>query len=209
MKFYYAPGTISVATGLLLQEAGLDHTPVALNFADGDQTKPDYLALNPKGRVPALVTDQGILTETGAIAEYIGSLAPDKNLVPADPWQAAQMRSVCYYLASTMHVNHAHGPRGIRWADSDAALADMKAKMPRTMADSCTFIEENCTFAPFVMGQEMTIADPWLFAICCWLETDNVDVDHFPRIKAHRAMMAARPSAAAIRAYGLLTKDFA
>ncbi len=209
MKFYYAPGTISVATGLLLQEAGLDHTPVALNFADGDQTKPDYLALNPKGRVPALVTDQGILTETGAIAEFIAAQVPDKGIVPADPWQAAQMRSVCYYLAATMHVNHAHGPRGIRWADSDAALADMKAKMPRTMADSCTFIEENCALAPFVMGEQMTIADPWLFAICCWLEMDKVDVDRFPRIKAHRAMMAARPSAAAIRDYGLLTKDFA
>ncbi|MBY5986820.1 glutathione S-transferase family protein [Roseovarius atlanticus] len=209
MKFYYAPGTIAVATGLLLRESGLDHTPVAVDFANAGQTKPDYLAINPKGRVPALVTDQGILTETGAIAEYIASLVPEKHLVPADPWQAAQMRSICYYLAATMHVNHAHGPRGIRWADSDAALADMKAKMPQTMAQSCTFIEDTCTFAPFVMGEQMTIADPWLFAICCWLETDNVDVDRFPRIKAHRAMMAARPSAAAIRDYGLLTKDFA
>jgi glutathione S-transferase len=209
MKFYYAPGTISVATGFLLEEAGLDYTPVAVDFAKTEQTGPDYLGINPKGRVPALVTDHGILTETGAIAEYLASRAPGKNLVPTDPWQAAQMRSVCYYLAATMHVNHAHGPRGIRWADSDAALADMKAKMPQNMTDSCTFIEDTCAFTPFVMGDTMTIADPWLFAICCWLEMDKVDADRFPRIKAHRAMMSARPAANAIRAYGLLTKDFA
>ena len=208
MKFYYAPGTISVATGLLLQESGLDHTPVLVDFASAEQTKPDYLALNPKGRVPALVTDQGILTETGAIGEFIAAQVPDKALVPTDPWQAAQMRAVCYYLASTFHVNHAHGRRGIRWADNDASLQDMKAKMPQTMTDSCRFIEDNCALAPFVMGERMTIADPWLFAICCWLEMDKVDVDQFPRIKAHRAMMSARPSAQAIRAYGLLTKDF-
>jgi glutathione S-transferase len=209
MKFYYAPGTIAVATGLLLEEAGLDYTPLALSFADGDQTSPDFLALNPKGRVPALVTDQGILTETGAIAEFIAAQVPEKRLVPNDPWDAAQLRAVCYYLASTMHVNHAHGPRGVRWADSDEAIADMKAKMPRTMAESCAYIEDTCALSPFVMGKNMTIADPWLFAICCWLEMDQVDVDRFPKIKAHRAMMSARPSAAAIRDYGLLTKDFA
>lgn len=209
MKFYYAPGTISVATGFLLEEARLAYTPVAVDFAKTEQTSPDYLGINPKGRVPALVTDHGILTETGAICEYVASLAPDKQFVPADAWQAAHMRSVCYYLASTMHVNHAHGPRGIRWADSDSAIAGMRAKMPQNMAQSCAFIEETCALSPFVMGETMTIADPWLFAICCWLEMDKVDVGRFPNIKSHRAMMSARPAADAIRAYGLLTKDFA
>lgn len=204
MKFYYSPGSVAVATGMLLEEAGLDYDPIRLNFADGDQAKSDYLAINPKGRVPALVTDRGILTETGAIAEFIAAHVPEKGLVPTDPFEAAQMRSICYYLASTFHVNHAHGARGARWADSPAALADMRAKMPQNMTNSCAFIEEACALDPFVMGGQMTIADPWLFVVSTWLEGDHVDVGQFPRLMAHRAMMGVRPSADAIRRYGLL-----
>ncbi len=117
MKFYCAPNTIAVATAVLLEETGLEYEPVILNFATGEQAKPKYQAINPKGRVPAIVTDHGILTETGAIAEYLAGLVPDKALVPSDPWAAAQMRAVMYYLASTFHVNHAHNRRGSRWAE--------------------------------------------------------------------------------------------
>ena len=128
MKFYFAPGTIAIATGMLLEEASLTYDPVPLNFAKGEQTAPEFLAINPKGRVPALVTNQGILTETGAIAEFIAAQVPDLGLVPTDPFAAAQMRAITFYLASTFHVNHAHGPRGIRWADNEASLQDMRTK---------------------------------------------------------------------------------
>ncbi len=204
MKFFYAPGTVAIATGLLLEEVGLPFEAVRLSFADGEQTKPDYRAINPKGRVPALVTEQGILTETGAIAEFIAAQVPALGLVPDDPWQAAQMRAVTYYLASTFHVNHAHGPRGIRWANEESSLADMRAKLPSTMTESCNYIEDNCALAPFVMGAEMTIADPWLFAICTWLEGDGVDINNHPKLAAHFALMSARPSARRIKKYGLL-----
>ncbi|MGJ8556648.1 MAG: glutathione S-transferase N-terminal domain-containing protein, partial [Sulfitobacter geojensis] len=77
LKLYYFPGTISVAVAVTLQEAGLEYDPVKVDFAAAEQTKPDFLALNPKGRVPALVTDKGtILTETGALLDYIADLKP-------------------------------------------------------------------------------------------------------------------------------------
>ncbi|MEM9497093.1 MAG: glutathione S-transferase family protein [Pseudomonadota bacterium] len=204
MKFFYAPSTISVATGLLLEEAGVEYERQPLDMQKSEQTSPDYLAINPKGRVPALVTDKGILTETGAIAEYIATLAPEKRLVPQDPWQAAQMRSVCYYLASTFHINHAHRRRGYRWASETSSHEDMSRNVPRTMAESCAFIEASCALDPYVMGADFTIADPWLFAICTWLEGDEVDITGFPRLAAHYSRIAERRSAAALRAYGLL-----
>ncbi|MEM1364007.1 MAG: glutathione S-transferase N-terminal domain-containing protein, partial [Pseudomonadota bacterium] len=139
MKFYCAPKSISVATGLLLEEAGLDYEPVLLDFSKGEQTSSDYLAINPKGRVPALITDQGILTETGAIAEYIAHQAPGMDLAPNEAWDAAQMRAICYYLASTFHVNHAHRRRGYRWVSEEDSLKDMSANVPRTMAESCRY----------------------------------------------------------------------
>lgn len=204
MKFYCAPNTISVATAIILEETGLSYDPVILNMANADQTKPEYLAINPKGRVPALVTDDGILTETGAVLEYLCALAPDAGLVPSDPWAAAHMRAVTYYLASTFHVNHAHKKRGHRWANDSAALDDMTAKVPETMGQSCAYIEETCALSPFVMGADMTIADPWLFTICTWLEGDGVDIRAYPKLAAHFDLMTARPSVGAMRTMGLL-----
>ena len=120
MQLYYAKGTIAIAVAIALHEAGVEFEPVRLDFKAGEQTRPDYHAINPKGRVPALVTDQGILTETAAILEHIADLAPAAGLRPSDPWQAAKMREAMLYLASTMHVNHAHRARGHRWADDEA-----------------------------------------------------------------------------------------
>ena len=205
MKFYCAPGTISAATAIMLEEAGLTYEPVMLNFAEADQTRPDYHAINPKGRVPALVTDDGILTETGAILEYIAGHMPGQTLVPQDPWAAAQTRSVMYYLASTFHVNHAHRMRGHRWADQQASFKDMTAKVPETMGQSCAFVEENCALSPYVMGDDMTVTDPWLFTICTWLQGDGVDITAYPRLSAHFDMINARPSVAAVRELGLLS----
>ena len=204
MKFYYAPKTISVATAVMLEETGLPYDGIKVDFANQEQTGPDYLAINPKGRVPALVTDAGILTETGAILEYLATQAPDKVSIPADPWAAAQLRSVMYYLASTFHVNPAHLRRGHRWASEESSFRDMTAKVPETMAASARFIEENCALSPFVMGETITPADPWLFAICTWLEGDGVDIRDTPKLAAHFDMMNARASVAAVRAMGIL-----
>ena len=196
MQLYYAPNTIALASLILCEEAGVDVTPIRLDFSNGEQTKPDYAKVNPKGRVPALVTDQGILTETIAILEY---LAPD--MVPTDPWDAARMREVMTYLASTMHVNHAHKMRGHRWADRDTSHADMTAKVPETMTASCTYVESKL-IGPFVMGETLTLADPYLFTVCTWLEGDGVDVSAFPKITAFRAAMEARASVKKARAEG-------
>ncbi|WP_371225598.1 glutathione S-transferase family protein [Roseovarius sp. 2305UL8-3] len=204
MKVYCAPNTISVATIVLLEETSIPYEPIIISLAKGDQTTPEYHAINPKGRVPAVVTDDGILTETGAIMEYLAALAPTLGLVPTNVWQAGQMRSVMYYLAATMHVNHAHKMRGHRWADNDASYKDMTAKVPETMAQSCAFIEDSCQLSPFVMGADMSVADPWLFTICTWLEGDGVDITAYPKLSAHFDMMNARASVTKARDMGLI-----
>jgi len=196
MDLYYAPNTIAVASLIACTEAQVDITPVRLDFKTGDQTKPDYHAINPKGRVPTLITPNGPLTETIAILEFACPA-----LVPSDPWEAAKMREVMTYLATTMHVNHAHKMRGARWADKEDSRADMTAKVPETMTASCTYIESKLA-GPFVLGDTMTAADPYLFAICLWLEGDGVDVDAFPKITAFMAAMEARPSVQKARSEG-------
>lgn len=202
MKLYYAPGTISIATAIALNEAGLSYETHKLDFATGEQRGADYAKINPKGRVPALVLDNAVLTETGAILDYIATLAP--GLLPADPIQAAHVRSVMYYLASTMHVNHAHKMRGARWADSDSSRADMTAKVPQTMSDSARYVEDHCLTSPFVLGDTLCIADAYLFTVCSWLPGDGVDMAAFPNLQIFMDAMNARPSVQAVRAEGML-----
>lgn len=204
MQLYYAPNTISIAVAIALEEAGLEHELVKLDFANREQTTKAYHQINPKGRVPALVVDGGILTETGALLEYIADLAPEKALRPTDPILLARMREVMFYLASTMHVNHAHKMRGARWASEPSSFKDMQRKVPETMAASCDYISQFGLRGPFVLGDTLSLADCYLYVVCTWLEGDGVKLERFPKITAFMAAMEARDSVKAVRAKNML-----
>jgi glutathione S-transferase len=204
MQLFYTPNTISMSVAIALQEANIAHDLILVDFAKAQQTDADYLAINPKGRVPTLVIEGQPYTETGALLELVSSLAPSKNLAPNDPMQAAKMRSVMLYLASTMHINHAHKMRGSRWANEQSSFDDMTAKVPETMAASAQYVEDECLTGPFVLGDVFSIADIYLFNICTWLAGDQVKVSNYPKITAHMAMMETRPSVQKIRALGIL-----
>ena len=205
LTLYYTPGTISVAVAIAIEEAALPYQPVRVDFATAEQTKPEYLAINPKGRVPALrLEDDTILTETGALLDYVAAIAPKAGLVPTDPTAAAQMRSAMYYLASTMHVAHAHKMRGHRWADQQSSFDDMKAKVPQTMADCAAYVENHAFRGDYVAGDRLSLADPYLFVVSGWLEGDGVDRANFPQLKAFAARMEDRASVKAIREKGML-----
>lgn len=205
LKLYYAPGTISIAVAITLEEAGLPYEPIKVDFAAAAQTKPEYLSVNPKGRVPALVTSQGVvLTETGALLEYIAALAPEAKLVPQDAETAAHMRSVMYYLASTMHVAHAHKVRGSRWADQQSSIEDMRAKVPETMAACAAYIEADCLRGTYVTGDRLSLADPYLYMVSSWMEGDGVPRSGFPKIDRFLTLMDTRNSAKAVREKGMI-----
>lgn len=199
LKLHYAPHTISVAVAIAMNEAAVAYEPIRVDFANAAQTKAPYLAINPKGRVPALETDGAILTETGAILEYV-----TPSLVPDDALQAARMREVMYYLASTMHVAHAHRMRGSRWADQQSSFEDMQAKIPQTMSACAQYLENSLAFEPFAIGQTLTAADPYLYVVLSWLAGDGVDIATFPHLAAYVAMMDQRPAVRAAKAAGMI-----
>src|SRR5476651_71538 len=84
LKLYYAPGTCALASHIALEEAGAKYDLVRLSFKNDEQKKPDYLKINPKARVPSLVTDRGVLTETPALLIYIAQTYPAAKLAPLD-----------------------------------------------------------------------------------------------------------------------------
>lgn len=200
LKLYYMPGTCALASHIALEEVGAAYETVRLNFANEDQRKPDYLAVNPKGRVPALETPAGVLTETPAILAFIAQSFPEARLAPAGPFAFAEMQAFNAYLCATVHVNHAHRPRAYRWADDEAAIKAIQAKVPQNMTDCFELIEQKMFRGPWVMGDDYTAADPYLFTITGWLEGDSVDPRRFPKVWDHYTRMRDRPAVARVLA---------
>jgi glutathione S-transferase len=195
LKLYYAPGSCAQASHIALEEAGADYEAVRMDLAAGQQRTPEYLKINPKGRVPALVTDRGILTETPAVLAYIAQTHPKAKLAPLDdPYGFARLQAFNSYLCSTVHPAHAHRVRGSRWADDPAAIAEMKRKAPEVVADCFDLIEREMFAGPWAMGDSYSVADPYLFTLCTWWEGDSVDPARVPKLADHRKRMAERPA---------------
>jgi glutathione S-transferase len=193
LTLYYARQTCALATHIALEEAGAQYEARRLDFSKAEQRSPDYLKINPKGRVPALVTPRGVLTETPALLAYVAQTHPAARLAPLDDGFAfAEVQSFAAYLCSTVHVAHAHLPRGSRWADEPASIEDMKRKASANMRDCFGLIERDFFRGPWAMGESYSIVDPYLFTIAGWLPAHGVDVNDFPRVADHFRRMSAR-----------------
>lgn len=195
LKLYYAPHTCSLATHIALEEVGADYSTVRVDFARTEQQSPAYLVVNPKGRVPALVTDRGILTETPAMLAFVAQSFPAAGLAPVDdPFAFAEVQAFNAYLCATLHVAHAHRMRGHRWVDAGdkAAIAAMQRKVPQSVTACFELIEKDMLKGPWVTGAQYTICDPYLFTLAQWLEADGVDPARIPRVVEHRRRVSER-----------------
>ena len=106
------------------------------------------------------------------------------------------MQAFNSYLCATLHVAHAHRMRGYRWADDPAAIAAMQRHAPSAVGACYDLIENHMFHGPWVMGDAYTVADPYLFTIAQWIESDGVDPGRIPRIVEHRRRMLERPAVA-------------
>jgi glutathione S-transferase len=191
--FYYTPHTCSLASHIALKDAGARYELKRIDFGLNEQQSPEYMKINPKARVPALVTSRGTLTETPAILAFIAQTFPQAALAPLnDPFAFAELQSISSYLCSTLHVAHSHRMRGYRWASDASSFTDMQRKVPESVGACYDIIESRMLRGPWVMGETYTIADPYLFTIAQWLEDDGVDSRRIPRVIEHRFRVAER-----------------
>jgi glutathione S-transferase len=196
LTFYYAPGTCALATHLALEYADARYEAVRLDFKQQQQRSAEYLRVNPKGRVPALVTDRGVITETPALLQYIAQAYPQAKLAPLDdPFLLAKVNEFNSYLCATVHVAHAHKGRGYRWVepDDEASLEAMKKKVPKTVTECFELIEAQMLQGPWVLGERFSISDLYLYTISRWLEGDGIDVSRVPKVAEHRRRMDEEP----------------
>ena len=208
LRLFYTPHTCALASRIALEEAGAAYEAVLVDFGAEAQRSPDYLAVNPKGRVPALATDRGVLTETPAILAFVAQSFPEARLAPlGDPFAFAEAQAFNAYLCATVHVAHAHRVRGHRWADEPEAIEAMRRKAPRAVAEGFDLIERSMLRGPWVMREDSTVCDPYLFTLARWVEADGVNPVRLPRVTEHRRRVSERPAvrraiAAELRAGG-------
>ncbi len=194
IELYYSPASIALASMIALNDAGAQHRLTLVDFAREEQKGAAYLALNPKARVPTLVTPHGRLTETPAILAYIAQTHPEARLAPTDPFAFGKLQEFNCYLCATLHVAHAHRMRGHRWSDDPAAWEAMQRFVPQSVGACWDYVESHAFVGPHVMGEQYTVADPYLFTVSRWLESDSIDPARYPKVAAHRAAMADRVS---------------
>ena len=194
LKLYYSRASCAYAPHILLYDTEAEFQAEHIDFSKNEQNAPEFLRLNPKGRVPALQTADGIITENPAILFYIAQLFPEKGLAPRNSFDLAMAQAFNMYIASTVHVAHAHKHRGYRWAETAAAHAEMTEKVPENMASCAAMIQDHFFKGPFVLGREYSICDPYLALVTRWLPIDGVSLDDFPVLKEHHEMMLQRPS---------------
>ena len=193
--FFYAQHTCSLASHIALEESGVDYRIHRLNLDSRDHHNLQYLSLNPKARVPTLIAPEGVLTETPAILFYLSQISP-ATLLPqiADAYTCSRIQEFNSFIASTLHVAHAHRMRGHRWAEDESAIVAMQQKVPENMTAAYKYIEDNFLETEYVVGSQFSIADAYLFTFAQWLEDDGVDPGMFAKIIAHRKLINSRES---------------
>jgi glutathione S-transferase len=205
-KLYYSPGACSLASHIGLREAGAEFELELVKFAENQQRSPGHLTLNPLGRVPVLVTDEGALTENPAILNWAARTHPKAGLAPLkDAWAMAQVESFNSFVASSVHVAFAHLFRPGRWVDAQGAQQATAAKAPDVIRAMFDIVEAKLATGPWVHGESFTTSDPYLCVMSRWLWRTGVsDGGRHPRVRAHTTRVQERPATlAALAAEGL------
>lgn len=207
LQLYYAPDTVSLASHVALEEAKAAYTAHLIDFKINEQRSPGFLKINPKGRVPVLITGDGILTETLPILYYICRMFPNAGLMgdnERSSFALAVMQSFHSFLATSVHVAFAHIFRPERYGEGDAAAAAMREKSGPSIYAFFDMIESKLADGrPFVHGDYFTITDPYLLVFSRWIDRAKLGpIDKFPLVAAHRRRIEGRPSTQKVLALG-------
>ena len=201
MKLYYSPGACSLSPHIALHESGLAHEAIAAptkthKLPDGS----DYYQVNPLGYVPYLVLDDGTaLREGPAIVQYIADQVPDKKLAPPNGTMARyQLQSWLNFIGTELH-------KGFSPLFNPAMPDEAKALSKERLLGRLKWLEGELAGKTYLMGDDFTVADGYLFVVTNWAKPMGIDLSPYPNLVAYRGRVAARPAVqAAIKHEGLL-----
>lgn len=203
MKLYYTAGACSQAPHIILHEAGLPHDSAKVDLqAKKVEDGSDYLRVNPKGAVPALELDDGqILTENAVILQYIADRAGAFELLP-QPGNFRRYRVLEWvnYVATELHKSF--GP-----LFNPASGEESKRLARDLIGKGLDFVEQQIADQPYLLGDQFTLPDAYLFVILGWTENMQIGLNNWPKLAAFRRRVAERESVREVLKFeGLLEK---
>jgi glutathione S-transferase len=201
MKLYVSPGACSLSPHIVLRESGLAFTTEKVDLrAKRTASGADYLAINPKGYVPALETDEGVLlTEGPAIVQYVADKVPAKGLAPAAGSMARyQLAEWLNFISTEVHKNYSP-------LFNPAASEDMKSSARDNLNKRYTYLDGILAQRDYLLGATYSVADAYLFVVTNWARPVKLDLAPYPQLQAFYARVGARPAVQdALRAEGLI-----
>lgn len=193
MKLYFSPGACSLSPHIVAREANLELTLERVDMRTKKTASgADFLAVNPKGYVPALELDDGeVLTEGPTIVQYLADQRPDARLVGA-PGTRERYRQLemLGYINSEIHKSYSP-------LFKPDTLPQVQAERREYVQKRYGLIEASLEGHDFLMGDHFTVADAYLFTVTSWAPAVKLDLGAFPRIAAFQARVAARPAVVA------------
>lgn len=194
MILYYSPGACSLAPHVALQEAGADYEARRVVLADGEHRTPEYLAINPRARVPALDDGQGVITENVAILNYLGAIYGAQGSVPVgDPHRAARCNELLSWFASSVHIGFAQLWRAERFTDDEALHGAIQVGGRTNLRRYFQEIEALCG-SEWVVPGSFTAADTYLMIFFRWGIRIEEDMARYPDWAELVARVLARPA---------------
>ncbi len=195
---YWTPGTCSLSPHIVLREAGLPFDLVRVDLRNKKLADGDWVAVNPKGYVPALrLPDGQILTEGAVMVQYLADQAPQTNLAPANgSIERVRLQEWLHFIATELH-------KGMSPLYHPLAGDDFKKALKERLAGRWTTLAEGLGDKPYITG-DFTIADAYAFYVMrAWMYAQKESLDRWPTLKAYYDRLAARPFvAAALEAEG-------
>jgi glutathione S-transferase len=203
MKLYYYPGACSLAPHIVAREAGIALTLEKVDLANRTtETGAGYLAINPKGYVPALgLQDNSVLTEVSAIIQYLADSQSTANLAPAHgSMERYRLLEWLGFISTEIHKGF-----GPLWNPTTPDA--VKTATKERLASRFAYLDEKLGAQPFLLGDKFTIADAYLFTVVNWTNFHGIDISPFPNLQAFQARIASRPAVQqALEAEGLTKK---
>ena len=206
-KLYYAPGACSLASHIALEESGIPYETERLILQNGDQRKPEYLKLNPRGRVPTLVVDGKILTENVAIMTYIAGGYPKAGLWPKTTWEQAQALSMMTWIANTVHPAYGHLLRPERYVDDAPHQEAVKAKGRTAFEGYLREIDKLLEGREWAIGNHFTVVDGYLVVFYRWGNRQGMPVRDMKNYTRLVEEVIGRPAVAKVMADEGITLD--
>jgi glutathione S-transferase len=204
MKLYYSPGACSQAPHILLHEIGLSHDAERVDLKSKvTEAGAAYLDVNPKGAVPALQLDNGeVLTENAVILQYLGDRTGASDVLPAiGNMRRYRVLELVNFITTELH-------KRFGFLFSPNATDEMKQLVVQDLDKKLDWIDRELGAGPFLLGDELTLPDPYLFVITGWAEKMLGGLERWPNLKAFRERMLQRPSVRnVLRFEGLLQEE--